>query len=187
MSASLLRRGLELLEPPGRAKAPPGLQQGRDGPRTTGAARRRKRAPEAGRNRATVKGRVVKSAIEEYHKKKPVNHLRENLRYMLKGRLVADKAVTEQPDFSAQWKRQEGVRETATAVAAFPSWPPTCFPRWKLTGCRPQQPLDLLDSISFPRICKQQRRDVSHCCQANAACSLSSSGCWLPSQLCDTS
>ncbi|XP_015484335.1 active regulator of SIRT1 isoform X2 [Parus major] len=96
MSASLLRRGLELLEPPGRAKAPPGLQQGRDGPRTTGAARRRKRAPEAGRNRATVKGRVVKSAIEEYHKKKPVNHLRENLRYMLKGRLVADKAVTEQ-------------------------------------------------------------------------------------------
>lgn len=35
-------------------------------------------------------------APEEYHKKKPVNHLRENLQYMLKGRLVADKAVTEQ-------------------------------------------------------------------------------------------
>ncbi|XP_039581554.1 active regulator of SIRT1 [Passer montanus] len=96
MSASLLRRGLELLEPPGRAKAPPGLQRGRAGPRAAGAARRRKRALEAGRNKATVKGRVVKSAIEEYHKKKPVNHLRENLRYMLKGRLVADKAVTEQ-------------------------------------------------------------------------------------------
>ncbi|NXI22506.1 AROS regulator, partial [Sterrhoptilus dennistouni] len=34
-------------------------------------------------------------APEEYHKKKPVNHLRENLQYMLKGRLVADKAITE--------------------------------------------------------------------------------------------
>ncbi|NXD49754.1 active regulator of SIRT1 [Corvus cornix cornix] len=96
MSAALLRRGLELLEPPARAKAPPGLQRGRAGPRAAGAARRRKRAPEPGRNKATVKGRVVKSAIEEYHKKKPVNHLRENLQYMLKGRVVADKAVTEQ-------------------------------------------------------------------------------------------
>ncbi|XP_063252019.1 active regulator of SIRT1 [Prinia subflava] len=95
MSASLLRRGLELLEPPGRAKVPPGLQRGRAGPRAAGAARRRKRAPEPG-SKATVKGRVVKSAIEEYHKKKPMNHLRENLQYMLKGRLVADKAVTEQ-------------------------------------------------------------------------------------------
>ncbi|KAK2544161.1 Rps19bp1 [Columba livia] len=49
MSASLLRRGLELLEAP-----------------------------------------------EEYHKKKAVNHLSENLQYMLKRRLVADKAITEQ-------------------------------------------------------------------------------------------
>ncbi|XP_071405979.1 active regulator of SIRT1 [Pithys albifrons albifrons] len=99
MSAALLRRGLELLEPPeapGQRKAPPGAQRGRDGPRTTGAARRRRRAPEPARSKATVKGRVVKSAIEEYHKKKPVNHLRENLQYMLKGRLVADKAITEQ-------------------------------------------------------------------------------------------
>ncbi|XP_050180139.1 active regulator of SIRT1 [Myiozetetes cayanensis] len=95
MSAALLRRGLELLEPQGQGKAPPEAQRARDGPRAVGAARRRKRAPEPGRNKATVKGRVVKSAIEEYHKKKPVNHLRENLKYMLKGRLVADKAITE--------------------------------------------------------------------------------------------
>ncbi|NWS43560.1 AROS regulator, partial [Probosciger aterrimus] len=97
MSASLLRRGLELLEVPGRGKAPPppGLQRGGNGPRAAGAARRRKRAPEPGRSGATVKGRVVKSAIEEYHKKKAVNHLRENLQYMLKGRLVANRAVTE--------------------------------------------------------------------------------------------
>lgn len=33
--------------------------------------------------------------LEEYHKKKAVNHLRENLQYMLKGRLVANRAVTE--------------------------------------------------------------------------------------------
>ncbi|XP_057244729.1 active regulator of SIRT1 [Malurus melanocephalus] len=96
MSAALLRRGLELLEPPGRAKAPPELQRDRSGPRAAGAARRRKRVPEPGRNKTTVKGRVVKSAIEEYHRKKPVNHLRENLKYMLKGRLVADKNITEQ-------------------------------------------------------------------------------------------
>ncbi|NWS68288.1 AROS regulator, partial [Crotophaga sulcirostris] len=93
MSASLVRRGLELLEAPGQGKAPPGLQRGQDGPR---AARRRKAAPEPRRRKATVKGRVVKSAIEEYHKKAAVNHLRANLKYMLKGRLVANKAVTEQ-------------------------------------------------------------------------------------------
>ncbi|NXW82312.1 AROS regulator, partial [Alopecoenas beccarii] len=96
MSASLLRRGLELLEAPGPRKAPPGLQQERAGPRAAGAARRRKAAAEPGRNKATVKGRVVKSAIEEYHKKKAVNHLSENLRYMLKRRLVTNKAITEQ-------------------------------------------------------------------------------------------
>ncbi|NXF33307.1 AROS regulator, partial [Nyctibius bracteatus] len=97
MSASLLRRGLELLEAPGRGKAPPGLQRGREGPRATGAARRRKAAAaEPSRNKATIKGRVVKSAIEEYHKKKAVNHLRANLQYMLKGQFVASKAITEQ-------------------------------------------------------------------------------------------
>ncbi|XP_027735188.1 active regulator of SIRT1 isoform X3 [Empidonax traillii] len=103
MSAALLRRGLELLEPPGQGKAPPGARRGQDGPRAVGAARRRKRAPEPGRNKATVKGRVVKSAIEEYHKKKPVNHLRENLQYMLKGRLVADKAITEKVRLASVW------------------------------------------------------------------------------------
>ncbi|KAM6292267.1 active regulator of SIRT1 [Porphyrio hochstetteri] len=96
MSASLLRRGLELLEAPGQGRAPPGLQRERDGPRAAGAARRRKKAPELDKNKATIKGRVVKSAIEEYHKRKAVNHLSANLRYMLKGRCVANKAITEQ-------------------------------------------------------------------------------------------
>ncbi|NXS54515.1 AROS regulator, partial [Brachypteracias leptosomus] len=122
MSASLLRRGLELLEAPGEPWGPAGggwfpaygssnsaplpvagrggawsgVQRGQDGTRAAGAARRRKRAPGTGRNKATVKGRVVKSAIEEYHKKKAVNHLRENLQYMLKGRIAANKAITEQ-------------------------------------------------------------------------------------------
>ncbi|NXI53346.1 AROS regulator, partial [Chloroceryle aenea] len=31
--------------------------------------------------------------LEEYHKKKAVNHLRENLQYMLKGRFVGPRAV----------------------------------------------------------------------------------------------
>ncbi|NWI59841.1 AROS regulator, partial [Calyptomena viridis] len=105
----------------GQGKAPPGGRRGRDGPGAAGAARRRKRALEPGRNKATIKGRVVKSAIEEYHKKKPVDHLRENLRYMLKGRLVADKAITEkvlaqnrgrkskdQPPEKAEKKKPEG-------------------------------------------------------------------------------
>ncbi|NWY51480.1 AROS regulator, partial [Chionis minor] len=96
MSASLLRRGLELLEAPGRGDVPPGLQRERDGPRAEGAARRRKAAQQPGRNKATIKGRVVRSAIEEYHKKKPVNHLTANLKYMLKGRFVANKVITEQ-------------------------------------------------------------------------------------------
>ncbi|XP_074024613.1 active regulator of SIRT1 [Numenius arquata] len=96
MSASLLRRGLELLEASGQGEAPPGLQRERDAPRAAGTARRRKGALQPGRNKATVKGRVVKSAIEEYHKKKPVNHLTANLAYMLKGRIVANKAITEQ-------------------------------------------------------------------------------------------
>ncbi|NXG76940.1 AROS regulator, partial [Baryphthengus martii] len=96
MSASLVRRGLELLEAPGRGEASSGVQRGQDGSGAAGAARRRKRVPGPGRNRATVKGRVVKSAIEEYHKKKAVNHLRENLKYMLKGRIVASKTITEQ-------------------------------------------------------------------------------------------
>ncbi|KAM6384724.1 active regulator of SIRT1 [Alca torda] len=96
MSASLLRRGLELLEAPGQGEAPLGLQPERDGPGAAGAVRRKRAAPQGGRNKATVKGRVVKSAIEEYHKKKPVNHLTANLKYMLKGRFVANKAITEQ-------------------------------------------------------------------------------------------
>ncbi|NXH10126.1 AROS regulator, partial [Bucco capensis] len=96
MSASFLRRGLELLEAPGHGEASPGGQRGWGGPRAASTARRRKKAQEPGRNKATVKSRVVKSAIEEYHKKKAVNHLRENLQYMLKGRCVANKAITEQ-------------------------------------------------------------------------------------------
>ncbi|KFV12897.1 Active regulator of SIRT1, partial [Tauraco erythrolophus] len=70
----------------GRGKAPAGLQRGRDSAGVAGT----------GRNKATVKGRAVKSAIEEYHKKAAVDHLRANLQYMLKRRCVADKAITEQ-------------------------------------------------------------------------------------------
>ncbi|KFV68864.1 Active regulator of SIRT1, partial [Dryobates pubescens] len=80
----------------GRREAAPGVQRDRDGPGTVGTARRKKRGRELMRNKATIKGRVVKSAIEEYHKKKAVDHMRENLKYMLKGRIVAKRAITEQ-------------------------------------------------------------------------------------------
>ncbi|NXD13122.1 AROS regulator, partial [Nothocercus nigrocapillus] len=122
MSASLLRRGLELLEAPGSGggagpgRAGPGVLRARrlgnavpvcptgrgkaprgpGGPRAAGTAKRRKAAPGPARSRATVKGRAVKSAIEEYCKKKAVDHLKANLLYMTSGRYIADKAVTQQ-------------------------------------------------------------------------------------------
>lgn len=96
MSASLLRRGLELLEAPGEAaeglgpgaarrglyamhmvsgsaslpaagrrEALPGVRRDRDGAGAVSAARRKKRERDPRRNKATIKGRVVKSAIGE--------------------------------------------------------------------------------------------------------------------------
>ncbi|CAM4491645.1 active regulator of SIRT1 [Lepidochelys kempii] len=96
MSASLLRKGLELLETEMTAAAghQPGLSSPQQRPRT--APKRRKAARGPGRNKTTAKGKVTKSAIEEYRKHQAVDHLKKNLQYMTKGRFTVDKTITQQ-------------------------------------------------------------------------------------------
>ncbi|XP_074865598.1 active regulator of SIRT1 [Carettochelys insculpta] len=90
MSVSLLRKGLELLE------AATGHQPGLSSPQPRKRFKRRKAARGAGRDKTTVKGRVTKSAIEEYKKRQAVDHLKTNLQYMTKSQFKADKAVLQQ-------------------------------------------------------------------------------------------
>ncbi|XP_003771045.1 active regulator of SIRT1 isoform X1 [Sarcophilus harrisii] len=85
MSASLLRKGLELLgEPAGSGPAP--------------ARGRHSRIPEkkrpSRRNQATAKGRVPKSALEEFQKRQRRDHLQENLRFMKKKLVAVDPKIT---------------------------------------------------------------------------------------------
>ncbi|CAM5080916.1 unnamed protein product [Natator depressus] len=94
MSASLLRKGLELLETETAAGHQPGLSGPQQRPRT--APKRRKAARGPGRHKTTAKGKVTKSAIEEYRKHQAVDHLKKNLQYMTKGRFTADKTITQQ-------------------------------------------------------------------------------------------
>ncbi|CAM2097978.1 unnamed protein product [Caretta caretta] len=100
MSASLLRKGLELLETEtettttAAAGHQPGLSSPQQRPRT--APKRRKAARGPGRNKTTAKGKVTKSAIEEYRKHQAVDHLKKNLQYMTKGRFTVDKTITQQ-------------------------------------------------------------------------------------------
>ncbi|XP_074083075.1 active regulator of SIRT1 [Macrotis lagotis] len=84
MSASLLRRGLELLGEP--AGSGPGR----------GAHKRPAGKPRAGRKAATAtaKGKVVESALEEFQKRQRRDHLEENLRFMKQKRVVADRKIT---------------------------------------------------------------------------------------------
>ncbi|XP_043357859.1 active regulator of SIRT1 isoform X1 [Dermochelys coriacea] len=97
MSASLLRKGLELLETAAgkwAAGHQPGLSSPQQRPRK--APKRRKAARGPGRDKTTVKGKVTKSAIEEYRKHQAVDHLKKNLQYMTKSRFTADKTITQQ-------------------------------------------------------------------------------------------
>ncbi|XP_044533912.1 active regulator of SIRT1 [Gracilinanus agilis] len=80
MSASLLRKGLELLgEPTGSRTGPQKRSPGKRPPRKNGA---------------TVKGKVTKSALEEFQKRQSQDHLQENLRFMKQKRVAADPKIT---------------------------------------------------------------------------------------------
>ncbi|XP_020838313.1 active regulator of SIRT1 [Phascolarctos cinereus] len=82
MSASLLRKGLELLGEP--AASGPGR-----GPQNRTPRKRQSR-----KNQATVKGKVTKSVLEEFKKRQAQDHLQENLRFMKQKRVTADPKVT---------------------------------------------------------------------------------------------
>ncbi|XP_043820949.1 active regulator of SIRT1 isoform X1 [Dromiciops gliroides] len=93
MSASLLRKGLELLGEPAGSRAEPGQ----------GPQNRTRRKRSSRKNQATVKGKVTKSALgtpdpfptpEEFQKRQRQDHLEENLRLMKKKRVTADPKVT---------------------------------------------------------------------------------------------
>lgn len=91
MSASLLRKGLELLEAAGHQ---PGLRSPPQRPCKRLGRRKAARGP--GRDKNTVKGKVTKSAIEEYQKHQAVDQLKKNLQYMTKSRFTTDKTIMQQ-------------------------------------------------------------------------------------------
>ncbi|MBN3281064.1 AROS regulator, partial [Polyodon spathula] len=110
MSLSLIRKGLDLFSEDikevggsaGRGKpkrgAEPGGGMNRTDSKRVGVKKQRQRIHgTAGkrRNRATVKNKTVKSAIEEYRKNQPTSHLEENLAYMLGKTVTAETAVTQ--------------------------------------------------------------------------------------------
>ncbi|XP_030064225.1 active regulator of SIRT1 [Microcaecilia unicolor] len=109
MSASLLRRGLELLGAGEQARGKDSVVT-KKGKRSTvehglelsshktGLKKRPPRQVTARSHQQTVtgvKGRVVKSAINEYRKHQQKNHLQSNLQYMLRTTFVPDGKVTQ--------------------------------------------------------------------------------------------
>ncbi|XP_060705292.1 ribosomal protein S19 binding protein 1 [Hemiscyllium ocellatum] len=108
MSAALVRRGLELmsqdLRDKGRSrKAIPTHTSGADhlhqvNANKKGTKKHLKSLQGQGKNKnkATVKGKVIKSALEEYQKKKAADHTEENLQYMLGARFLTESKVTQQ-------------------------------------------------------------------------------------------
>ncbi|KAH0616870.1 hypothetical protein JD844_028313 [Phrynosoma platyrhinos] len=96
MSVSLLRKGLELLETAGastpRAKKAASAQPNKKSLKRT---RRKKKWLGSGRNQATIKGKVIKSAVEEYRKCQAVDHFQENLQYMMSSQFITDNTVTQ--------------------------------------------------------------------------------------------
>ncbi|XP_003221030.1 active regulator of SIRT1 [Anolis carolinensis] len=96
MSASLLRKGLELLEATGASSSQPKkvASSARPTKQLLKRLRKKKKRLGPGRNKATVKGKVVKSALEEYRKHQAVDHFEENMRYMMSNHFVTDNTVT---------------------------------------------------------------------------------------------
>ncbi|XP_068958955.1 active regulator of SIRT1 [Petaurus breviceps papuanus] len=82
MSASLLRKGLELLGDP----AAPGPGRG--------PQKRPPRKRPSRKNQATVKGKVTKCALEEFQRRQSRDHLQDNLRLLRQKRVSADPKVT---------------------------------------------------------------------------------------------
>ncbi|XP_061438795.1 active regulator of SIRT1 [Rhineura floridana] len=95
MSASLLRKGLELLETTGvstprHKRATTTSQPSKPPPKRT-----RKKFSRSKREKATVKGKVTKSALEEYKKHQAVDHFQENMKYMLSSHFMTNSTITQ--------------------------------------------------------------------------------------------
>ncbi|XP_042326741.1 active regulator of SIRT1 [Sceloporus undulatus] len=97
MSVSLLRKGLELLETAGEStpRAKKAASASQPNKQSLKKSMRRKKWLGSGRNQATVKGKVIKSAVEEYRKCQAVDHFQENLQYMMSSQFVTDNTVTQ--------------------------------------------------------------------------------------------
>eukprot|EP00062_Callorhinchus_milii_P023827 gi/632983085/ref/XP_007908473.1/ PREDICTED: active regulator of SIRT1 [Callorhinchus milii] len=109
MSASLVRKGLELLGQETRGKSDMTVKRkvacGRTGTDRTGLRTTGKRGVKKQRQRlhaqkkkvkSTVKGKVVKSALEEYRKRQGTDHTEDNLRYMLGVSSQTESSITRQ-------------------------------------------------------------------------------------------
>ncbi|XP_067875621.1 ribosomal protein S19 binding protein 1 [Heterodontus francisci] len=107
MSTALIRKGLDLMSEDVRAKRQsrkkviPGCSSGADRLRLVNTNKKgRKKQLErthgqGKKNKATVKDKVVKSALEEYWKKKAVDHTEENLQYMLGCKYLTESSITQ--------------------------------------------------------------------------------------------
>nr|XP_034983125.1 active regulator of SIRT1 [Zootoca vivipara] len=93
MSASLLRKGLELLETAG-ASAPRPKRAATSSPPNKARARKKKLSRPQ-KEKATVKGKVIKSALEEYTKDQAVDHFQENVKYMTSSHFMTDSTITQ--------------------------------------------------------------------------------------------
>ncbi|XP_062989623.1 active regulator of SIRT1 [Elgaria multicarinata webbii] len=97
MSASLLRKGLELLEATGvsTSQAKRAATTAQANKQSLKRTRKKKLFSGSKRDKATVKGKVTKSALEEYRKCQAVDHFQENMKYMTSSQFIADSTVTE--------------------------------------------------------------------------------------------
>ncbi|XP_062058802.1 active regulator of SIRT1 [Lepus europaeus] len=93
MSASLLRRGLELLAASEAPRAAAGQAQ------ASGAPDKRARKAKAARTqrlRNSAKGKAPKSALAEYRKRECQDHLRANLKFMTSARSPVAESMSQQ-------------------------------------------------------------------------------------------
>ncbi|KAL7982430.1 hypothetical protein Chor_010028 [Crotalus horridus] len=93
MSASLLRKGLELLETAGVSDS---SQRSVSAARPNNLLKKKKnKSSTSKRDKATIKGRIIKSALEEYQKHQAADHFKKNMQYMMGTHCVADSTTTE--------------------------------------------------------------------------------------------
>ncbi|KAM6436104.1 active regulator of SIRT1 [Liasis olivaceus] len=95
MSASLLRKGLELLETTGVSDSCSQRSVTAAPPNQLLLKKKKKKSSGSKRDKATIKGRITKSALEEYQKHRAADHFKKNMQYMMGTHFVTDSIVTE--------------------------------------------------------------------------------------------